>query len=83
MMGIVASWYQKLIPELQKYVDEHGNKPIYVVRTVEPIEEHYVIRAWSESRQKAADVAIEPRKPERMMAKDALDEMKMRMRPIQ
>ncbi len=74
-MGPVTNWYIGRIPELQKFIELNGNAEIYVVRTVDHISEHFVIRGWYTTSKEAAATAVYPRKPESMTAKAVLDEM--------
>jgi len=76
-MGPITDWYTGRIPELQKFIELNGNADIYVVRSVEPISDHLVIKGWYTSRKMAAAHAVEPRKPEPATAKAVFDEMKL------
>jgi hypothetical protein len=73
--GPVTQWYTSRIPEMQEFIKQHGNAEIYVVRAVNPISEHFVIRNWYLSQEEAAANAIEPRRPENARANAVLDEM--------
>lgn len=58
-------------------MEKSGNAEIYVVRTVEPISEHFVIRGWYKTPKAAAAHAVEPRKPELAKAQAVLDELEL------